>query len=222
MAVAHGMGQSVKRKEDARFIRGQGHFIDDIKLPGMLWLDIVRSPLAHAKINSINAEKALKTPGVAAVLTGKDLEKYGLAWMPTLMSDKQMVLPVDTVMYYAQEVAAVVATSRYAAADGVAAVEVDYEPLEPVIDPIKALQPDEAYYWATHQGAELDLLLFKNGRRIGVECKRADAPALTPSMRISLADLKLDELRVTYPGEKRYILAKKVEVVPLAQLVSAW
>jgi aerobic carbon-monoxide dehydrogenase large subunit len=142
MAVAHGMGQSIKRKEDARFIRGQGRYIDDIKLPGMLWLDIVRSPLAHAKINSINAEKALKTPGVAAVITGKDLEKYGLAWMPTLMSDKQMVLPVDTVMYYAQEVAAVIATSRYAAADGVAAVEVDYEPLEPVIDPIKALLPD--------------------------------------------------------------------------------
>lgn len=136
------MGQSVKRKEDARFIRGQGRYIDDIKLPGMLWLDIVRSPLAHAKIKSINAEKALKTPGVAAVVTGKDLEKYGLAWMPTLMSDKQMVLPVDTVMYYAQEVAAVVATSRYAAADGVAAVEVDYDPLEPVMDPFKALQPD--------------------------------------------------------------------------------
>lgn len=142
MSVAHGMGSSVKRKEDARFLRGQGHYIDDIKLPGMLWLDIVRSPLAHAKIKSINSEKALQTPGVAAVVTGKDLEKYGLAWMPTLMSDKQMVLPVDTVMYYAQEVAAVVATSRYAAADGVAAVEVDYEPLEPLMDPVKALAPD--------------------------------------------------------------------------------
>jgi uncharacterized protein len=86
---------------------------------------------------------------------------------------------------------------------------------------LKALQPDEAYYLATHQGAELDLLLFKNGRRIGVECKRADASALTPSMCISLADLKLDELRVAYPGEKRYALAKKVEVVPLAELVRA-
>lgn len=86
---------------------------------------------------------------------------------------------------------------------------------------LKALRPDEAYYWATHQGAEIDLVLFKNGRRIGIECKRADAPALTPSMRIALADLKLDELRAVYPGEKRYPLAKKVEVVPLAQLVNA-
>ena len=86
---------------------------------------------------------------------------------------------------------------------------------------IKALRPDEVYYWATHQGAELDLLLFKRGRRIGIECKRTDAPVLTPSMRIALADLKLDELRVVYPGEKHYALAKNVEVVPLAQLVNA-
>ena len=86
---------------------------------------------------------------------------------------------------------------------------------------LKALRPDEVYYWATHQGAELDLLLFKDGRRIGVECKRADAPVLTPSMRIALADLDLDALHVVYPGEKRYALAEKVEVVPLAALVRA-
>ena len=86
---------------------------------------------------------------------------------------------------------------------------------------LKALRPDEAYYWATYQGAELDLLLFKRGRRIGIECKRGDAPSLTPSMRIALDDLKLDELRVVYPGEKRYRLSRRVEVVPLAQLVNA-
>ncbi len=86
---------------------------------------------------------------------------------------------------------------------------------------LKALRPDDAYYWATHNGAEIDLVLFKNGLRIGVECKRADAPTLTPSMRIALADLKLDELHVVYPGAKRYTLAKRVEVVPLAELVRA-
>jgi len=86
---------------------------------------------------------------------------------------------------------------------------------------LKALRPDEAYYWATHQGAEIDLVLFKHGRRTGVECKRMDAPVLTPSMRIALADLKLDKLYVVYPGEKRYALAKKVEVLPLAELVNA-
>src|SRR5581483_3535854 len=141
MAQALGFGHSVKRKEDARFLRGMGRYIEDINLPGMLWLDIVRSPFAHAKIKSINKDKALQVPGVAAVITGADLVPYKLEWMPTLMSDKQMVLPVDTVMYYAQEVAAVIATNRYAAADGVAAVEVDFDPLTPVLDPEKALQP---------------------------------------------------------------------------------
>jgi len=86
---------------------------------------------------------------------------------------------------------------------------------------LKALRPDDAYYWATHNGAEIDLVLFKKGRRIGIECKRADAPTLTPSMRIALADLKLDELHIAYPGEKRYALTKNVEVVPLAELVGA-
>lgn len=86
---------------------------------------------------------------------------------------------------------------------------------------LKALRPDEAYFWATHNGAEIDLLLFKGGKRIGVECKRADAPTLTPSMRIALTDLKLDQLIVVYPGERRYRLDKRVEVVPLAELVGA-
>src|SRR5262247_745610 len=136
-----GMGHSVKRKEDARFIRGKGNYVDDVRLPGMIWLDIVRSPYAHAKITSIDSEKALAVPGVLAVITGQDLAKYNLHWMPTLMSDSQMVLPVEKVMYQAQEVAAVLAISRYAAADGAAAFEVQYEPLPVVVDPKKALAP---------------------------------------------------------------------------------
>src|SRR5256886_5072072 len=136
-----GMGHSMKRKEDPRFIRGKGNYVDDIQLPGMLHMDIVRSPFAHAKIKSIDASKALKIPGVLAVITGETLAKYTLHWMPTLMSDTQMVLPTEKVMYQAQEVAAVIATDRYAAADGVEAVEVDYDPLPVVVDPFKALLP---------------------------------------------------------------------------------
>lgn len=136
-----GMGHSVKRKEDLRFLRGKGNYVDDIKLPDMIYLDIVRSPLAHAKIKNIDASKALKIPGVLAVVTGKDLEAHKLAWMPTLMSDTQMVLPTDRVMFQGQEVAGVLATDRYIAADGVAAVEVDYDPLPVVVDPHKALEP---------------------------------------------------------------------------------
>ena len=136
-----GMGHSVKRKEDARFIRGKGNYVDDVRLPGMIWLDIVRSPYAHAKISKIDTSKALAIPGVLAVITGEDLAKYNLHWMPTLMSDTQMVLPLEKVMYQAQEVAAVLATDRYIAADGVQAVQVDYEPLPVVVDPFKALEP---------------------------------------------------------------------------------
>ena len=83
---------------------------------------------------------------------------------------------------------------------------------------IKAFTPDESYFWATHNGAELDLLLLKNGRRIGVECKRVDAPRLTPSMRISIDDLQLDYLAVIYPGDRPYPLADRVMAVPLARL----
>jgi carbon-monoxide dehydrogenase large subunit len=136
-----GMGHSMKRKEDPRFIRGQGHYVDDVKLPGMVHLDIVRSPYAHAKIKAIHTEKALAVPGVLAVITGETLKQFNLHWMPTLMSDTQMVLPVEKVMYQAQEVAAVIATDRYTAADGVEAVEVEYEPLPVVVDPFKALEP---------------------------------------------------------------------------------
>lgn len=81
-------------------------------------------------------------------------------------------------------------------------------------------RPAEAYFWATHQGAELDLLMFKHGRRIGVEIKRSDAPKLTPSMRIALTDLNLDQLLVVYPGNKSYSLASRVEVIPLASVAS--
>ena len=94
-----GMGHRKKRKEDPRFLQGQGNYVDDVKLPGMLYMDIVRSPYAHAKINSIDASAALEMDGVLAVITGEDLKAAGdLHWMPTLMSDTQMVLPVDKVI----------------------------------------------------------------------------------------------------------------------------
>jgi len=86
---------------------------------------------------------------------------------------------------------------------------------------LKALRPDEAYYWATHQGAEIDLVLFKHGRRVGVECKRMDAPIMTPSMRIALSDLMLDRVVVVYPGSRRYALADRVDVIPLVELVAS-
>lgn len=85
---------------------------------------------------------------------------------------------------------------------------------------IKAVRPDESYFWATHGGAELDLLLIKRGKRIGIECKRVDAPRLTPSMRTALTDLQLDRLFVLYPGTRRYPLAEGVEAIPLTAAVT--
>jgi aerobic carbon-monoxide dehydrogenase large subunit len=135
-----GLGHRMKRKEDPRFLQGKGRYVDDVKLPNMAHLDLVRSPYAHAKIVSIDASEALKIPGVLAVITGEDLKKAGnLHWMPTLMSDTQMVLPIDKVVYYAQEVCAVIATDRYIAADAVEKVHVEYEPLEAVVDPFEAM-----------------------------------------------------------------------------------
>ena len=88
-----------------------------------------------------------------------------------------------------------------------------------VIDEVlKALQVKDAYFWATHQGAELDLLLFHGGKRIGIEIKRADAPTLTKSMRIAMADLKLDRLLVLYPGHQSYALGERVEVLPVSAI----
>jgi len=168
-----GMGHSMKRKEDPRFIRGQGRYVDDIVLPGMLYMDIVRSPYAHARIKKIDTSKALKIPGVLAVIDGPTLEKYKLHWMPTISSDTQMVLPIDEVMYQAQEVCAVIATERYIAADGVEAVEVEYEPLAPMMDPFKSIakgapvlrkdkkdQKDNiAFHWEAGDRADCDKAL---------------------------------------------------------------
>jgi len=94
-ATIHGMGHPLKRKEDARFIRGKGTYVDDIKLPNMLHVKLIRSPYAHAKIKRIDVERALKVPGVVAVITGKDLQAAGLSMMPTLMNDRQPVLALD-------------------------------------------------------------------------------------------------------------------------------
>ena len=125
-AALQGMGDSRLRKEDARFIQGKGHYVDDIKLPGMLHMDIVRSPLAHARIKSIDKSAALAIPGVHAVLTADDLKPLKLHWMPTLAGDVAAVLADLKVHFQMQEVAIVIADDRYIAADGVEAVVVEY------------------------------------------------------------------------------------------------
>ncbi len=130
------------RKEDPRLIRGMGNFVDDVELPGMLHMAILRSPMAHARIVSIDTSAAEAHPKVVAVITGADLAEQGLAWMPTLSNDVQAVLATDKVRFQHQEVAFVVAQDRYSARDALELIEVDYEWIDPVIDVRKAMDPD--------------------------------------------------------------------------------
>ncbi|MEV0552579.1 aerobic carbon-monoxide dehydrogenase large subunit [Streptomyces sp. NPDC050597] len=132
----------MKRKEDPRFVRGKGRYVDDIHLPGMLHGAVLRSPFAHARIVSIDTSAAEAHPKVKAVITGETLAGLGLAWMPTLSMDTQAVLATDKVRFQGQEVAFVVAEDHYAARDAIELIDVEYEPLDPVVNARHALDLD--------------------------------------------------------------------------------
>ncbi len=156
----HTMGDRMPRKEDGRFIRGKGRYVDDIRLPGMLHSAILRSPFAHAKINNVDASAALELEGVHAVITGADLAAQGLAWMPTLAGDTQAVLATDKVRFQGQEVAFVVADDHYIAQDALELIEVDYEPLDPIVDSRRALDEDAPVIRDDKEGQADNLIFF--------------------------------------------------------------
>jgi carbon-monoxide dehydrogenase large subunit len=144
------LGQPIKRQEDPRLITGAGQFLDDLAIPGVLHMAVVRSPYGHAKINGIDTAEALKMPGVVAVLTAKDIEgettgplPYEFGWQPfeNVNDFKRGPLATDKVRYVGDPVAVVIADSRYHAVDAVGVVEVDYDPLPAAVDPEKALEP---------------------------------------------------------------------------------
>ena len=145
------LGQPLKRFEDPKLITGKGSYVDDIQLPGMLHAYVLRSPHAHARIKSLNVSSALVLPGVLEVLTGSELAKVvpRRVGMPErdLQGDQtideshppqQPVMAVDRVCYVGQAVAIVVAEERYLARDGADLIEVDYEPLPVILDPLEA------------------------------------------------------------------------------------
>ena len=166
--VKGSVGVAMKRKEDPRFIQGKGNYVDDLSFPGMLYMAIVRSPYPHAEIVNIDIAEAVKVPGVKAVITGKDLEAAGLGWLPTFHGyDKQMVLAIGKVLFQYQEVAAVFAESRGAAADGAEAVQVDYNPLPVVADPFTA-KKDEVLLRQRPRGQDQSHLPL-GGRRQGAD-----------------------------------------------------
>ena len=138
--LSHAYGP-IPRKEDARFIRGQGTFVDDITLPGMLHGAVLRSPLAHARIISRRRQRRPRPPGRGRCADRRRSGRTEPGWMPTLFGDVQAVLATDKVRFQGQEIAFVVATDRYAARDALELISVDYEPLPPLIDPLAALEP---------------------------------------------------------------------------------
>jgi aerobic carbon-monoxide dehydrogenase large subunit len=140
------------RKEDERFIRGRGVFVDDMQRPGMVHGAMLRSPYAHARLVSVDTSAALAHPQVLAVITGRDLEARRTAWMPTLSRDTQAVLATDKVRFQGQEVAFVIAEDRYSARDALELVEVEYEPLGVVVDPRRALDADAPIIRDDHPG----------------------------------------------------------------------
>jgi aerobic carbon-monoxide dehydrogenase large subunit len=125
-------------------LRGKGNYVDDFVLPGMLHGAVLRSPYAHARLVSIDTTAAEAHPKVRAVITGALLETLKLAWMPSLSHDVVAVLATDKVRFHGQEVAFVVADDRYSARDALELIDVEYEPLPPVIDARRALDPDAA------------------------------------------------------------------------------
>ena len=135
----HGrIGESIKRKEDGRFLRGKGNYLDDMELPEMLHMVILRSPHAHARIKSIDTSAAGAMPGVIAVVTGELMAQHKLAWMPTMSGDTQAVLATDKVRFQGQEVAAVIAETKYQAEDARELIVVDYDILPAVTSPQQA------------------------------------------------------------------------------------
>jgi carbon-monoxide dehydrogenase large subunit len=171
-----GMGHSIKRKEDMRFIQGRGNYVDDVNLPGMVYGQLVRSPYAHARLKSVNIDKAKALPGVLAIITGEDLAKAGLAWMPTLSGDKQMVLATGKVLFQSQEVAFVIAEDRYTAADAAELVEVEYEELPVLVDPKKSLAPNAPLLREDRDQKDNHIFHWEVGDKSGTEKALHDAP----------------------------------------------
>ena len=159
-APRHTMGDRMLRKEDGRFVRGKGNYVDDVRLPGMLHSAILRSPFAHAKINGIDTSAALELEGVHAVITGADLDAQGLAWMPTLAGDTQAVLATDKVRFQGQEVAFVVADDKYLAQDALELIDVDYEPLGAIVDSRKSLDADAPIIRDDKEGKEDNRIFY--------------------------------------------------------------
>jgi carbon-monoxide dehydrogenase large subunit len=177
-------GQPLKRFEDPRLLTGHGSFVDDIQLPDMLYASVLRSPHAHARIKSIEVEAARQLPRVVAVITGADIAGV-LDALPTramegewqveaMHAPEQPVLARDKVCYVGQPVAVVAARDRYGARDAIDLIQVDYEPLPPIVDPLEAVREDSK---PIHEAIESNIALRIRHDRQGADLDAAFAQA---------------------------------------------
>src|SRR3979411_1678004 len=179
-----GAGKAVKRLEDQRLLTGKGQFIDDKPEEGALWLYVLRSPHAHARIVSIDIKPATDMPDVEAVYTGADLIRDDIGTIPTLSifkrpDGKPMTVPPrrllahEVVRYAGEAVAAVVATSRVLAQTAAEAIEIEYEVLPSVVDPIEATKPGAPVAWGEAPDKILAAISYGDAAALGDACRRA-------------------------------------------------
>ncbi len=233
-----GAGQPVKRLEDQRLLTGTGHFIDDKPEDGALWLHVLRSPHAHAKIVSIDTKAAAGMPGVEAVYTGADLIADDIGTLPTLLvfprpDGSPMTVPPrrllahEIVRFAGESVAAVVATSRVAAQSAAEAIEVEYQVLPSVVDPVAAIKPGAPAVWADvpdnivaamsyGDAAKVEAEFAKAAHVVSLELvnQRLVPSAMEPRSTIAEIEKKTGRLilhvQSQTPGSTRDILAEAV------------
>jgi aerobic carbon-monoxide dehydrogenase large subunit len=233
-----GAGQPVKRLEDQRLLTGTGHFIDDKPEDGALWLHVLRSPHAHAKIVSIATKAAAGMPGVEAVYTGADLIADDIGTLPTLLvfprpDGSPMTVPPrrllahEIVRFAGESVAAVVATSRVAAQSAAEAIEIEYEVLPSVVDPVAAIKPGAPAVWAEVPDNIVAAMSYGDAAKVEAEFAKAAhvvsldlvnqrlvPSAMEPRSTIAEIEKKTGRLilhvQSQTPGSTRDILAEAV------------
>src|SRR5215510_1210257 len=217
--LAKYIGQKVKRTEDPRLVQGIGHYVDDVEIAGALSVAILRSPYAHARVNSINIDAAKNAPGVVAVYTGKDIEgKIGYvpcaAALPELKVPKYPVLASGKVIFVGQPVAAVVATDKYKARDAADLIEVDYDPLDVITDAEKAAQRDSP---VIHEEFGTNVAYVHNAGSGDVEAafKQADRVVTQRLNHQRLAPVAMEPRGVLaqyFPGEQQLNLWSSTQI----------
>ncbi|MCB0125976.1 MAG: xanthine dehydrogenase family protein molybdopterin-binding subunit, partial [Caldilineaceae bacterium] len=228
------VGKSIKRVEDPRFIQGKGKYVANLKIPGMVYAAVVRSPHAPAKINGIDASAALAMDGVIAVYTGADLAADNVGGLPCgfnppdIKTAPHPALAVGKVRHVGDGVAVVIAENRYTAQDAVDSVVVDYEPLSAVIDPKKAAEPgapqvhDEipnnvSFHWPLGTREAIDKVLAEADRVVELDLvnQRLIPNAMEPRACVAQYDDFSDEMTVWTTSQNPHIIRLLLSIATL-------